>query len=80
MNGLERIGWQVETPKATFYVWAHIPDGTPSIDFSLNLLEVGIVGTPGIGFGDYGEGYIRFALTVPVSRIEEAVSRLEKVA
>jgi len=80
VNGLKGIGWQVETPKATFYVWAHIPDGTPSIDFSLNLLEVGIVGTPGIGFGDYGEGYIRFALTVPVSRIEEAVSRLEKVA
>jgi LL-diaminopimelate aminotransferase len=80
VKGLKGIGWQVEMPKATFYVWAPIPDGTPSIDFSLNLLEVGIVVTPGIGFGDYGEGYIRFALTVPVSRIEEAVSRLEKVA
>ena len=80
VKGLKEIGWQVEMPKATFYVWTRIPDGTPSIDFSLNLLEVGIVVTPGIGFGDYGEGYIRFALTVPVSRIEEAVSRLEKVA
>jgi LL-diaminopimelate aminotransferase len=79
VKGLKEIGWQVEKPKATFYVWTLIPDRTPSIDFSLNLLEVGIVVTPGIGFGDYGEGYIRFALTVPASRIEEAVSRLEKV-
>ena len=80
VNGLKGIGWQAEMPKATFYVWARIPDGTSSIDFSLDLLDVGVVGTPGIGFGDYGEGYIRFALTVPISRIEEAISRLEKVA
>ncbi len=79
VKGLRAIGWDVEMPKATFYVWAPIPDGAPSIDFSLRLLDIGIVATPGIGFGDYGEGYIRFALTVPVRRIEEAISRLEKV-
>jgi LL-diaminopimelate aminotransferase len=79
VEGLRTIGWDVEMPKATFYVWAPTPDGVPSIDFSLSLLDIGIVATPGIGFGDFGEGYIRFALTVPVSRIEEAISRLEKV-
>lgn len=79
VKGLRTIGWDVEMPKATFYVWAPIPDGTPSIDFSLRLLDAGIVATPGVGFGDYGEGYIRFALTVPMRRIEQAISRLEKV-
>ncbi len=56
-----------------------IPDGSPSLEFSLKLLDAGIVATPGIGFGEYGEGYIRFALTVPVSTIKEAVRRLEEV-
>jgi LL-diaminopimelate aminotransferase len=79
VDGLRNIGWSVEKPKATFYVWAPVPDGSPSLEFSMRLLDVGIVATPGIGFGDHGEGYIRFALTVPVSTIEEAVSRLEGV-
>ena len=79
VDGLKSIGWCVEKPKATFYVWAPVPDGTPSVEFSLKLLDAGIVATPGIGFGDHGEGYIRFALTVPVSTIEEAVTRLEEV-
>jgi LL-diaminopimelate aminotransferase len=45
----------------------------------MRLLNAGIVATPGIGFGDNGEGYIRFALTMPVSMIEEAVTRLQEV-
>ncbi len=79
VDGLSKIGWSVEKPKATFYVWAPIPDGSPSLEFSLKLLNAGIVATPGIGFGEYGEGYIRFALTVPVSTIKEAIRRLEEV-
>ena len=79
VDGLRNIGWSVEKPKATFYVWAPVPDGSPSLEFSLKLLDAGIVATPGIGFGEYGEGYIRFALTVPVSTIKEAVRRLEEV-
>jgi len=79
VDGLRNIGWSVEKPKATFYVWAPVPDGSPSLEFSLKLLDAGIVVTPGIGFGEYGEGYIRFALTVPVSTIKEAVRRLEEV-
>jgi LL-diaminopimelate aminotransferase len=79
VDGLNDIGWSVDKPKATFYVWAPIPDGSPSLEFSMKLLDAGVVATPGIGFGDYGEGYIRFALTVPVGMIEEAVRRLAEV-
>jgi LL-diaminopimelate aminotransferase len=79
VDGLRSIGWSVDKPKATFYVWAPVPDGSSSLEFSMRLLDAGIVATPGIGFGDHGEGYIRFALTVPVSTIEEAVTRLKEV-
>jgi LL-diaminopimelate aminotransferase len=79
VDGLRDIGWFVDRPKATFYVWAPIPGGSTSLEFSLKLLDAGVVATPGIGFGDHGEGYIRFALTVPVGVIEEAVRRLEEV-
>jgi LL-diaminopimelate aminotransferase len=79
VDGLRNLGWSVEKPKATFYVWAPIPDDSPSVEFSLKLLDAGIVATPGIGFGEYGEGYIRFALTVPVNTIKEAIRRLKEV-
>ena len=79
VDGLERIGWEVKKPKATFYVWAKVPRGRKSIEFCGQLLEkADIVATPGVGFGDSGEGYIRFALTVDKTRIQEAVDRLEK--
>ncbi|MBU1727510.1 MAG: aminotransferase class I/II-fold pyridoxal phosphate-dependent enzyme, partial [Candidatus Omnitrophica bacterium] len=65
---------------ATFYVWIKIPKKTNSIKFAALLLEkANIVATPGVGFGKYGEGYIRMALTVPKERIEEALGRLKKV-
>lgn len=76
--GLQRLGLDVKPPKATFYVWVHVRGS--SLDFSKRLLEkAGIVATPGIGFGDYGEGYLRFALTQPVERIREAVERMSKL-
>ncbi len=75
--GLNELGISVTPPKATFYVWAPVPSGFNSLEFSKLLLErAGIVATPGTGFGDYGEGYIRFALTKPVERIKEAVERI----
>ncbi len=78
LAGLTELGLAVKTPKATFYVWAHI-NGSSS-DFARMLLEkAGIVATPGIGFGEYGEGYVRFALTQPVDRINEAVERMRKL-
>ena len=80
IKGLNEMGLDVKAPKATFYVWTPIPDGYTSIDFSKLLLEeAGIVATPGVGFGEYGEGYVRFALTQSVERIEEAVARMDKL-
>ncbi len=80
LKGLNAIGLNVKSPKATFYVWVPIPSGYDSMKFSKFLLEdAGIVATPGVGFGDYGEGYIRFSLTQSVERINEAVSRMEKL-
>jgi len=80
VNGLRSLGWKVNSPKATFYVWIRIPKKMDSIKFSALLLDrADIVVTPGTGFGKYGEGYIRMALTVSRERIEEAVQRINKV-
>lgn len=79
INGLEKLGWSAEKPKATFYVWLSLPpDFSSSFKFSQTLLrEKDIIVTPGIGFGKYGEGYFRIALTVSEERIKEAIRRLE---
>ena len=80
VNGLRSIGLEAPMPKATFYVWTKVPQGHDSASFCSLLLEkAGIVCTPGNGFGDPGEGYVRFALTVPKERLEEAVSRMKEV-
>lgn len=82
-DGLNRIGWAVEKPKATFYVWAHIPpkySALTSMEFaSLLVEEAGIGVAPGTGFGEYGEGYVRFALVDTEQRLQEAVERIEKL-
>ncbi len=75
---LERLGFRVRKPKASFYVWAGIPTEEPSIPFSTRLLdETAVVVTPGVGYGPSGEGFIRISLTTPDERIEEAMRRLE---
>ena len=80
IKGLNDIGWETEKPKATFYVWTQIPEGEAnSMDFVKKLINVGVVITPGTGFGEYGEGYVRFALTQPIERIQEALERIKKV-
>lgn len=80
LKGLRELGLDVKPPKATFYVWAPVPEGYDSMGFSKLLLEnAGIVATPGVGFGQYGEGYIRFALTQTVPRMNEAVERMSKL-
>ena len=79
-NGLKNIGFHLIKPKATFYLWAKVPSGFDSQKFVAHLLEkTGVLTTPGVGFGAPGEGYARFALTVPVARIKEAVERIKKV-
>lgn len=81
VDGLNSIGWVTKKPKATFYVWTRIPKPLKSsIDFSRSVLDnVGIVITPGIGFGNAGEGYVRMALTVSKEKMQEAVERLKKI-
>jgi LL-diaminopimelate aminotransferase len=77
--GLRGAGLSVEMPKATFYVWCQIPAGYTSTSMTAHLLsQMGIVTTPGNGFGTNGEGYIRFALTVDLARIEETVGRIQQ--
>jgi len=79
-RGLTKLGLQLNNPKATFYLWVKCPVGVSSMDFTTLLLNrAGILTTPGNGFGRPGEGYVRFALTVPVTRIKEAVERIGKV-
>jgi LL-diaminopimelate aminotransferase len=79
-NGLRKIGMHVIKPDATFYIWAKIPSRFDSMGFVKHLLNrAGVLATPGKGFGDAGEGYVRFALTAPVEKIQEAVERIEKI-
>ena len=80
VEGLNRIGWPVEAPKGTFYVWTKIPirfSALTSLEFAtLMVQEAGVVCAPGSGFGEYGEGYVRFALVAPEARLKEAVKRI----
>ncbi len=78
-EGLKGLGIQANKPKATFYVWAKVPKEFDSTKFVAHLLEeAGVLGTPGVGFGAPGEGYIRFALTQSGDRIKEGVERIRK--
>jgi len=79
VNGLKEIGFEVESPKATFYLWIEIPKGYTSSQFTNKLLEKGVVVTPGNGFGEPGEGYVRIALSQKRSRLEEAVQRMKNI-
>jgi LL-diaminopimelate aminotransferase len=80
VRGLNEAGWNVPLPPSTFYVWAHVPPGFDSMEFSTFLLnEAGIVCTPGVGFGNHGEGFVRMSLTAPDKRLEEATERLKEV-
>ena len=77
VKGLESLGIKCKKPKATFYVWVNVKQN--SMEFTKKLLEVGVVVTPGIGFGRYGENYVRFSLTRPKEEIDEACERMEKL-
>lgn len=80
IRGLSFLGWQANNPKATFYLWIKTPEAKGSIKFAADLLDkANIVVTPGVGFGKYGEGYIRMALTVNRERIREALDRLKHI-
>ena len=77
LETLRAIGLEPDTPRATFYVWSPTPGGRPSIDFAAEVLDkAGVVVTPGIGYGQQGEGFFRISLTVPDPRLEEAMGRI----
>lgn len=79
IDGLNSMGWNLEMPKATIYVWVPLPKGYTSISFAEMVFEkTGVVITPGNGYGKYGEGFFRIALTVEKERMEEAIERFKK--
>ena len=75
VEGLRELGFSVVMPKGTFYVWFNC--GMPSEEFTLKMLDLGIIVTPGPGFGSTAEGYIRMTVTEPVERIREALARMK---
>lgn len=74
-GGLRSIGWNVADSKGTMFVWAKIPEGfTSSREFCMRLMEeTGVICTPGDAFGTMGEGYVRFALVLPVEEIQQMI-------
>lgn len=82
-NGLNEAGWPVTPPKATMFVWAQIPEAfrsMGSLEFSKLLLkEAGVAVSPGLGFGEYGEGYVRFGLIENEHRTRQALRGIKKV-
>ena len=77
-RGLTKIGWNVPDSKGSMFAWAPIPEKfKTSTEFCMELMEkTGVICTPGSAFGSLGEGYVRFALVLPVEQIEEAVNRI----
>jgi alanine-synthesizing transaminase len=82
IKGLNDAGWKVESPKATMFVWAKIPStlrSLGSLEFSKRLLkEAEVAVSPGIGFGDYGEGFVRFSLIENEHRTRQAIRNIKK--
>jgi len=83
VEGLNKMGWQVKKPKATMFVWAEIPEPFKkmgSLEFSkLLLTEAKVAVSPGVGFGEYGEGYVRFALVENEHRIKQAIRCIRRL-
>lgn len=80
ISGLREAGLDPHVPRASFYIWMPVPRGMGSSYFATLLLEkAGIVCTPGEGFGKYGEGFVRFSLTLPGKRLREATARIKRL-
>ncbi|TAK41910.1 MAG: aminotransferase class I/II-fold pyridoxal phosphate-dependent enzyme, partial [Betaproteobacteria bacterium] len=83
VRGLHEIGWRVENPKASMYVWAGIPEfyaALGSIEFTKRLLaEAHIAVAPGVGFGDYGDDHVRIALIENEHRLRQAVRGIREM-
>jgi LL-diaminopimelate aminotransferase len=80
VDGLRAVGLECDKPRATFYVWVGVPKGLSSAEFTAKLLdEAGIVTTPGNGFGEAGEGYVRFTVCVDKTRLKEVAERIRQI-
>lgn len=83
INGLGRVGWDIKSPKGTMFVWGKIPDKhikRGSVEFSKFLIkEAQVAVAPGLGFGEYGDEYVRFALIENTMRINQAVRGIKKI-
>jgi alanine-synthesizing transaminase len=83
ISGLNRVGWEIESPKATMFVWSKIPDKyikMGSVEFSKMLINKAQVAvSPGLGFGEYGDEYVRFALIENNMRINQAIRGIRKI-
>lgn len=78
VEGLQGLGWEITPPKATLYVWVPVPCGYTSQGFANLLLdECGIIVPPGNGYGKFGEGFFRIALTIPEAEMERAIARMK---
>jgi len=77
VKALEEIGLKVTKPMASFYIWARIPTGYTSAQYTAELLDkAGVAVTPGTGYGKSGEGYVRLSITQPDDRLDEGIRRL----
>ena len=83
ISGLSRVGWEIESPKGTMFVWAKIPEKyikMGSVEFSTMLInEAQVAVSPGLGFGEYGDEYVRFALIENQMRINQAIRGIRKI-
>jgi LL-diaminopimelate aminotransferase len=80
VQALNGLGWSRKPPLGSCYVWAPVPDGETSTSFANRLLDrAGVFVAPGNGYGERGEGYVRFSLTVPDDRLSEAMERIATV-
>lgn len=79
-GGLRKIGWDIPDSEGTMFAWGPLPEGyTNSEEFCMELLEkTGVICTPGSSFGPLGEGHVRFALVLPVEKIEELIDVIDK--
>jgi len=80
IDGLNQIGWNVKKPVATMFVWAKIPEKyQSSMEFTMDLVEKsGVIVTPGVSFGDRGEGFVRMALVQEEKLLKEAIDKMDK--
>ena len=79
LDTLKKIGIFFDPPKGTFYLWVPVPQGMTSLEFTNRLFDkTAVVVAAGTAYGQYGEGFVRFSLTVPDARLEEAMQRIEK--